>query len=299
MGLPLAPSREKSDVGSSAKGKWRTREQHPRATWVCGRNRPAYNKIIRSEGLTMPIHDWSHAPLGFFHHFHQSWAVAICNALNDGQLPEGYYALVEQHAIGLVPDVLTLQRQSKPPPKPDGRGGLAVVDAPPKTWFVSRVETALYAAKANRIVVRNAGGRVVGVIEIVSPGNKHSGHAMRSFVEKTAELLRAEVNLLVIDLFPPSPRDPHGIHPLIGSEVRDEPFELPADKPLTLAAYAAGPPPTAYIEPVAPGDPLAAMPIFMDADIYVPVPLEPTYNETWSRCPREFREAVLASLPPG
>ena len=244
----------------------------------------------------MPIHDWSRAPAGLFHHFHQRWAGAICDGLNDGRLPEGFYALVEQHAIGLIPDVLTLHTPR--PTGPDlqgGGGGLAVADAPPRARFVSRAgDEDLYAARANRVAVRNSAGRVVAVIEIVSPGNKNNRHALRSFVEKSLELLRQGVHLLVIDLFPPSPRDPQGIHPLIWGEVRDEPFALPADKPLTLAAYAAGPPPTAYVEPVAVGDVLPDRPVFVDADRYVLVPLEAAYGETWSRCPREFREAVAA-----
>jgi hypothetical protein len=250
----------------------------------------------------MPIHDWSQSPPGFFHHFHQRWSGAICDGLNDGRLPTGYYALVEQHTIGLVPDVLTLQRQPLAPTRPGNgssqangaAGGLAVADAPPRARFVSRVEEDLYVAKANRVVVRATGGRVVAVIEIVSPGNKSSQHNLRSFVDKTVELLYQDVNLLVVDLFPPGPRDPRGMHPLIWSAVRDEPFELPPDKPLTLAAYAAGPPRTAYVEPVAVGDPLPEMPAFLDAATYVPVPLGPTYEETWARCPRELREAVLA-----
>ena len=248
----------------------------------------------------MPIHDWSRAPHGLFHHFHQFWSVAICTALNDGRLPSGYFALVEQYTIGLVPDVLTLQRQpvaatgSRNGSHGRARGGLAMADAPPKTRFVSRVEEDLYVAKANRVVVRTSGGRVVAVIEVVSPGNKSSGHAVRSFVDKTVDLLFQDVNLLVVDLFPPTARDPQGVHPLIWSAVREEPFELPADKPLTLAAYAAGPPKTAYVEPVAPGDALPDMPAFLDAEIYVPVPLGPSYEETWGRCPQEFRDMVLA-----
>jgi hypothetical protein len=247
----------------------------------------------------MPIHDWPHSPPGYFHHFHQHWSVAICDALNDGRLPRGYYALTEQTAIGLVPDVLTVKGGSVAPggigEKSADNGGLAVADAPPKTRFVSRAEENVYLAKANRVVVHHSAGRVVAVIEIVSPGNKSSQHALRSFVEKTVRLLAEEVNLLVIDLFPPSRRDPQGMHPLIWAVVRDEPFALPSDKPLTLAAYAVGPPPTAYVEPVAVGDTLPDMPIFLDAHVYVPVPLGPTYEETWARCPREFRDVVLAA----
>ena len=33
-------------------------------------------------------------PAGLFHHFHQRWAVAICDALNAGCLPNGFYALL-------------------------------------------------------------------------------------------------------------------------------------------------------------------------------------------------------------
>jgi len=57
----------------------------------------------------MPIHDWSRAPAGLFHHFHQQWVASICNALNTGRMPRGFYALLEQHAAGVIPDVVTLQ----------------------------------------------------------------------------------------------------------------------------------------------------------------------------------------------
>jgi hypothetical protein len=233
----------------------------------------------------MVIHDWSQNSLGLFHHFRQFWTGAICDGLNDRWLPEGFYALIESHSADAALDMLTLRQ----------RGGLAVADAPPKTRFVSRGEAGVYAVKANRVVVRTSSGRVVAAIEILSPGNKSSQYAVRSFVEKTLDLLRQDINVLVIDLFPPSARDPQGIHPLIWGEVGDEPFELPTDKPLTLAAYVAGLPWTAYVEPVAVGNSLPDMPVFLDAGTYVPVPLDSTYRETWDRCPREFKDAVLAT----
>jgi hypothetical protein len=130
------------------------------------------------------------------------------------------------------------------------------------------------------------------VLEIVSPGNKSSGHALRSFILKTEELLRHGINLLVVDLFPPSPRDPQGIHKAIWDQIQDEPFELPPDKPLIVAAYAADDLPTGYVEPVAVGDLLPTMPIFLEPGIYVPAPLESTYEATWSKCPEAVREFV-------
>ena len=92
---------------------------------------------------------------------------------------------------------------------------------------------------------------------------------------------------------PPSPRDPQGIHKAIWDEFTDEPFELPADKPLTLVAYQASPEITAYVEPVAVGDALPDMPLFLDDDFYVNLPLEATYAATWNVLPKELK-ALLA-----
>jgi hypothetical protein len=96
----------------------------------------------------------------------------------------------------------------------------------------------------------------------------------------------------VVDLFPPSPRDPQDIHKAIWDEIQEEPFELPPDKPLTVAAYSGGETLTAYVEPVAVGDPLPEAPIFLDPRRYVPAPLETTYQSTWSNCPDAVKEVV-------
>jgi hypothetical protein len=42
----------------------------------------------------MPIHDWSRVRSNQFHDFHQSWTIAIRNALNAGRLPLGFFAMV-------------------------------------------------------------------------------------------------------------------------------------------------------------------------------------------------------------
>jgi len=239
----------------------------------------------------MPIHDWSQVDPGIFHDFHQAWTIGIRNALNGGVLPPGFFALAEQVISGPVPDVVTLQRRTPATETPDS-GALAVADAPPRARFVTFAEPDLYASRANRIAIKHRLGRIVAVIEIVSPGNKSSQHALRSLVEKAAELLRQGINLLIVDLFPPSQRDRQGIHKAIWDEICDEPFELPRDKPLTVAAYSAGEPKAAYVEPVAIGDELPALPIFLDQRIYVPAPLEATYRSTWAGCPQPVREVV-------
>src|SRR5262245_52842362 len=121
----------------------------------------------------MPIHDWAQVPNGIFHHFHHRWLSAISDELNGGRLPGDYYALAEQVAGGLGPDVLTLEYL---PSGGDGAGG--------------KVVAIRYAS----------GDRVVAVIEVVSPANKDSRDGLRAFVSKATELLEAGIHLLVIDL---------------------------------------------------------------------------------------------------
>jgi hypothetical protein len=236
----------------------------------------------------MPIHDWTRLEAGDFHHFHQHWVVHLTEALNGGLLPPDYMAMTEQVTGRPIPDVVALKiREPKGEP-----GGIAIAEAPPTARVIARVEGIDYAKRADRVVIRHGRRNVVAIIEIVSPGNKASRHAIRSFVEKAADILSQGVNLLVVDLFPPTPRDPQGIHKAIWDEFDDEPFEMPAGKSLTVASYIGGDIPTAYVESVGIGDPLPAMPIFLSDTRYIPAPLEPTYLEAWRVFPAMLKELI-------
>lgn len=242
----------------------------------------------------MAIHDWTTVESGIFHHFHHAWIEELQRALNRGLLPPNYYALSEQIAGGVVPDVLTLQGPpDEGPAAPRSPVGIAVADAPPKARFHASADADAYAQRAKSVVIRHRSGHdVVAMIEIVSPGNKNSRHGLNSFIRKSVEMLRAGVHLLVIDLFPPGPRDPHGIHRVIWDEVEDNSFELPPDKPLTLASYVAGNLPEAYIEPVGRSDSLPEMPIFLTPAEYVLVPLATTYELAWQAVPAYWRKVI-------
>jgi hypothetical protein len=241
----------------------------------------------------MPIHDWTRVDAGLFHAFHQQWIIALCNAFNGGGLPPDYFALPEQVAGGPIPDVLTLRLAAdNAEPSASRGGGLAVATIPPRTRHVRRNEVDIYARKADRITVRHRHGHVVAVVEIVSPGNKASRNELHAFIDKTTNFIRANVHLLVIDLFPPSPRDPQGIHKAIWDEFIEEDFTLAPDKPLTLASYDAGPPRVAYVEPVAVGAALPDMPLFLKPELYVPAPLDATYNTTWQHFPAALKRLL-------
>ncbi len=95
-----------------------------------------------------------------------------------------------------------------------------------------------------------------------------------------------------MDLFPPGPRDPQGIHGAIWEALGETGFELPADEPLTLAAYSAGSPKTAYVEPTAVGREMIDMPLFLEPETYVNVPLEATYQAAYRGVPRRWRQVL-------
>jgi hypothetical protein len=248
----------------------------------------------------MPIHDWTRVSAGTWHAFHLSWISEIQLALNRGLLPPDYYAQAEQIAGPYGPDVLTLQSDDTPPAPANGSpgapgtsAGVAVSVLPPRVRLTAEAEMNDYVLKRRTLVVRHASGdRIVALIEIVSPGNKAARHALRSFVEKAVEALYRGYHLLVVDLFPPGPRDPQGIHAAIWGEFSDDPFALPPGDPLTLAAYSAGPVKRAYVEPTAVGRVLADMPLFLDPELYVNVPLEATYAAAYRGVPRRWQQVL-------
>lgn len=251
----------------------------------------------------MPMHDWTTVEAGIFHAFHHRWISAISDVLNGGKLPADYYALPEQVAAGFGPDVLTLP--GSPPnegPSADSAGGFATatkLQTRPQTRFTAETDAEFYRRKKSSIVVRHTSGdRIVAMLEIVSPGNKSNQHAFRAFVDKACELLEHRVHLLIVDPFPPGPRDPNGVHAAIWDQVRDAPFQPPADQPLTLVAYECDLTTRAYIEAIAVGQPLPDMPLFLEPNGCVMVPLEATYETAFAVMPNRWRIVLTPSTPP-
>ena len=244
----------------------------------------------------MPIHDWSRVFDGAFHAFHHTWIAELQTALNTGILPADYYAMAEQVTRPIVPDVLTLQTTNG---DDNGwsagpvAGATAVATAPPRVRLYESLEAETFTRRQRSVVIRHASDdRIVALIEILSAGNKSSNTEFRTFVTKVVDILDRGHHLLLVDLQPRTERDLAGIHPVIWTELGGKPKPAPADKPLTLVAYDAGPPKTYYEEPIAVGDVLIDMPLFLAPGWYVSVPLEATYQAAWRGVPRRFREVL-------
>jgi Protein of unknown function (DUF4058) len=253
-------------------------------------------KRFRFRASAMAVHDWNQVPAGIFHDFHHEWISIIRRALNDGLLPPEYSALAEQQAAGFGPDVLTLNAgpvaaEEASPATPDST--TTGVLAQPRTRFTFESDAEFYRRKKSSVVVRHVSGdRIVAMVEIVSPGNKANRQALRAFVDKACELLEHRIHLLIIDLFPPTRRDPSGIHASIWEEISDEAFACPSAQPLTLASYECGLTTKARVEPVAVGDKLPDMLLYLEPGIWVPITLEATYLTAWQAVPRRWKAAL-------
>lgn len=246
----------------------------------------------------MPVHDWTQVEAGIFHDFHVAWIAEIRKALNEGLLPSGFYALAEQHAGRAIADVLTLHAGPSPESleswSPPTAGGTAVAEAPPK---VSRRQTAKVPMLSRRrtLAIRHVSGhRLVAMLEILSPANKDRDGTVEEFLDKVIAAVRAGVHLLVVDLFPPGRHDPQGIHGSILDciDPAHEPYDLPADAPLTLASHAVGRDIEMYVEHLASGAALPEMPLFLHPERYINVPLEPTYMAAYAGMPAFWRDVL-------
>lgn len=249
----------------------------------------------------MPIHDWTRVEAGIFHDFHHEWISETKRALNRNLKGTDYYALAEQIAGGFGPDVLTLQRplQGPQPKKPIGGGrsaGVLLAKAPPKARYRITNPPLWYATKKKSVTIRHVSEhRVVAVFEIVSPGNKTSRSAMTVFVRKAQDLLSAGVHLDLVDLFPPTPRDPEGIHAVVWGEDDADIFRFDPAKPLTCASYIGGLGAEAFVEPVAVGDVLPSIPLFLTPEEYIDVPLEETYASAFDAVPDVWQDVLTSS----
>jgi hypothetical protein len=229
----------------------------------------------------MPLHDHFHPPWSVqrpWEGFHLAWATAIAFHLNSGLLPEEYFAMPLLQVGGRVEvDVGTFEEV-------DGGGlaGTAVWVAPAPTLTVP-----LESAGADTFevqVLRNFGGpQLRAAIELVSPSNKDRPASRRGFAAKCAGYLRRGVSVIVIDIVTERSADLHSeiLRALDRQGVTAE--EAPAR--LYAASYrsvlSADPPLLeVWSEPLAIGGSLPVLPLWLEGDLSVPLPLDESYTAT-------------------
>jgi hypothetical protein len=222
----------------------------------------------------------------------------IKRALKRGLLPKGYYVMAEQFGRDLgAPDVLTLQAaETKPEPESSLSGTATLTETPPVVHVRATITRDSYARLQRTLVIRHTSNdRIVAMIEVLSPGNKASRHALRSLLDKAVAALYAGIHLLLVDVHPPGPRDQHGIHGVLLNEIGTQEYVLGNERRLTAAAYRGGAVIEAFATHFAVGEPLPQMPLFLTQENYVQVPLETAYLAAWEDVPPQYQEVLLAS----
>ncbi len=148
------------------------------------------------------------------------------------------------------------------------------------------------ARTSDRIAVHHRDGRIVSVIEIVTPADKASSTALNALVESIGRGILGRVHLLLVDLFPPGEHDPNGVLHAAWLALGEEIDEPTAVRRLMAASIDSGPIPTNYAEPIAVGEILPEMPVFLEPSVYIPAPLEASYQSAWDALPEVLKARI-------
>ena len=254
--------------------------------------------------FTMPVHDWTLVEAGIFHDFHVAWLPEIRKVLNGGLLPEGFYALAEQHAGRTIADVLTLHASPGSldplPVLPTTGGGTAVVEAPPRVRRRESLDLGLRARRRSVAIRHVSGHRLVALLEIVSPANKDRQQSVDDFAAKAVDALDSGIHLVVVDLFPPGPYDPQDMPGAVRQRLVDpRRLSIACRRALDVGQLRCRAGRRNLLEHLAAGGILPEMPLFLNLERYVSLPLESTYEAAYQGMPAFWRGVLEGKRPPG
>jgi hypothetical protein len=237
----------------------------------------------------MPLFDHFHPPVEYdlpWDSLHSGWATYLATALNSRWLSRDFIALEHTHVGPSVEiDVGTFERPGHVahPSLANGGGGLATV---PEVYAPPQPLTAITAVFPDRFEVRvfttRDGRRLVGAIELISPGNKDRSEERQAFIAKCASYLSQGVSVVLIDIVTNRRANLHNelltwLNAPNGRLAEDVSLYAAAYRPLTRGDAAQI---DIWAEPCAVGTPLPTMPLRLTGDLFVPVEFEATYLET-------------------
>lgn len=216
--------------------------------------------------------------------FHANWATRIADQLTD-RLTDDYRALeLNRVAGGVEIDVATYRR---PGPgwgavHPDLTSAEVAGWVPPEPTLTTAAGLIYPDQFEVRVFHRDGGHKLVGAIELVSPGNKDRPEARQAFAEKVSNYLRGGVCVIVIDLVTERRAVLH--HDIARLTDPDMANAVTADAGLYAVTYR---PALRNKQPVLDvwaanfgvGDPLPTMPLRLTGDLFVPVEFEAAYME--------------------
>ncbi len=236
----------------------------------------------------MPLRDHFRPPLDKKRHwsgFHGGWPMQIVAELGR-HLPARYFAEPQVHPGGVEVDVATFRDEASTDWAPGpNEGGVAT-----EVWAPARptmsVETDL-PTEADEYAVRvydsERDCRLVASVEIVSPANKDRPERRRDFVAKCSALLEQLVSVAIIDLV--SIRQFNLYAELIEALDRPE-LKPPTDISSMYAATCRWRREQtrgrfeSWATPLAVGQALPQLPLWLSETLAIPLDLEPSYEAT-------------------
>lgn len=238
----------------------------------------------------MPLRDHFRPPVSSHHSwegFHAQWPAMLVLRLFP-TLPDGYTAEPRVH-LGQYFELdiggFESDNGGGMSNATTGAGGVATAPhpAPPPT---STVEADLGEQYEYEVLVfdEDRGRTLVAAVEFVSPGNKDRPEHRRAFVAKCAALLQKGVCVSIVDVVTVRQFNLYAdLRELIG---QPDPV-LGAEPPNLYAVTLRGrkrvrrkPLLDTWFYPLAPGQPLPSLPIWLDADLGVSLDLEGSYEDT-------------------
>jgi hypothetical protein len=229
----------------------------------------------------MPLRDHFQPPLSDdwpWDGCHSAWANAIASHLNHGILPANYYAIPQiRRGSQIEIDVATLEREGSAV----GEGGTATaVWTPPRPHLSETVDFTDLDVFEVQVLRRRGGPQLRAAIELVSPANKERPSNRHAFAVKCASYLNWGVSVLLIDVVTERSANMHaevlGILQLTGVTPYQSPTNLYAVAHRMTLINGRHQLDT-WPEPLAVGQPLPTVPLWLETNRSVPLELEKTY----------------------
>ena len=226
----------------------------------------------------MPLLDHFHPPLSRTHPwrgFHGAWAAAMARLLNAGVLPAGYYAVPLLDREGPVEIDLAALRESDP----SGVAGGVRTWAPASPSLTVAVEWPTADDLRVEVFADEGDPRLAAAVELVSPRNKDRPRSREAFAARCAGYLRRGCGVVVVDAVTTRRADLHAdLLAALGAEAGPAvPSALSAVSYRSVGRDEGGRL-LAWPSPLETGQVLPTVPLWLGADLAVPLDLEASHS---------------------
>lgn len=231
----------------------------------------------------MPLLDHFHPPLSRQRHwdsFHGAWAESIARHLNEDLLPAHFYAEARVKIGNRVEIDVATHEESNGRASANENGSVAVW-APPKPIASAVLDFSGLDVFEVNILNDEEGPKVVAAIELVSPANKDRLAHRQAFAIKCASYLQDGINVMMVDVVTERHANLHAALLELLKLTLGTPDQSPAE--LYAAVYrpsigAAQSRVEVWAEQLAIGASLPTLPLWLSAELALPLNLEETYR---------------------